>query len=96
MVALGLYGRFGETQERGPSRGVIVHRDADRVFRYCLCVDLRPPQLAASFVIRRTLKDAGQITVGNVREAAYETLLRLRLGRGVVGTSAQHSGIEVA
>jgi hypothetical protein len=34
--------------------------------------------------IRCALKGAGLITVGNVREAATETLQRLKLGRGVV------------
>jgi hypothetical protein len=42
-------------------------------------------QIRLPWHIRRTLKDAGLITVGNVRGAANETLLRLRLGRGVVG-----------
>ena len=34
--------------------------------------------------IRRTLTTAGLITVGNVRAAAKETLLRLKFGHGVV------------
>jgi hypothetical protein len=34
--------------------------------------------------MRRALSSAGLLTVGNVREAANETLLRLKLGRGVV------------
>ena len=34
--------------------------------------------------VRRKLNIAGLITVGNVRQTADETLLELKLGRGVV------------
>src|SRR4051812_40708168 len=35
------HGRVGQAQAEGPSRGVIVHRNADSVFWYCPCVALR-------------------------------------------------------
>jgi hypothetical protein len=41
-------------------------------------------QIRLPWTIRPTLNGAGLITAGNVREAANETLLRLKLGRGVV------------
>jgi len=34
--------------------------------------------------IRRTLRAAGLVTVGDVRQAATETLLELKLNRGVL------------
>jgi hypothetical protein len=41
-------------------------------------------QIRLPWHIRRTLNCAGLITVGNVREAANETLLALKLNCGVV------------
>ena len=41
-------------------------------------------QIRLPWHIRRTLNSAGLITVGNVRKAATETLLRLNKGHGVV------------
>jgi len=41
-------------------------------------------QIRLPWFIRRTLADAGLKTVGNVRNAADETLLELKLNRGVV------------
>ena len=41
-------------------------------------------QIRLPWHIRRTLNCAGLITVGNVRKAATETLLRLNKGHGVV------------
>ena len=46
--------------------------------------DVPIEQIRLPWTIRRTLNGAGLITAGNVREAANETLLRLKLGRGVV------------
>ena len=39
-------------------------------------------QIRLPWHIRRTLNGAGLITVGNVRKAATETLLRLKMGHG--------------
>jgi hypothetical protein len=41
-------------------------------------------QIRLPWNIRRTLAGAGLKTVGDVRKAANETLLRLRLNRGMV------------
>ena len=41
-------------------------------------------QIRLPWNIRRTLVKAGLTTVGHVREAPNETLLALKLGRGIV------------
>jgi hypothetical protein len=38
---LGRDGKLGQTQARGPSRGVVVHRDADNVLQHCPCIILK-------------------------------------------------------
>jgi len=41
-------------------------------------------QIRLPWAFRRTLSEAGLMTVGAVRKATDETLLELKLGRGVV------------
>ena len=46
--------------------------------------DVPIEQIRLPWTMRRTLAGAGLKTVGDVRKAANETLLRLRLNRGLV------------
>ena len=46
--------------------------------------DVPIEQIRLPWIIRRTLSEAGLKTVGDVRKATIETMLRLRLSRGTV------------
>jgi hypothetical protein len=46
--------------------------------------DTSVEQVRLPWNIRRALNGAGLVTVGNARKAANETLLRLKMGHGVV------------